>query len=265
MDTAKNRDLDSLNLKLNTQYSFNSLNEETESSQLEGSKAEIKDDSVKSSIALYSSCKRKDIHNNFCLLKQQLNHESFQRKTQIDSLLKKCKSKVFRTIHQALKNCLRVKLERLPQNFITNINIEFNKDCLNKTIYEIYNTHNLIGNIDNLLENKKVFEDKILLFKNFLSLTFKEIFEFYLSSKQYIKDFEYIKKREGEGFAILFNYVSKVFVPYFEKFKGNTCSLKKDPKATKENSSICNSEEGEDSVGKTGYNEDLKFSMLENN
>jgi hypothetical protein len=164
---------------------------------------------------------RKYIHSNFFFLKNKLNLTGFKRKTQIDSLLKKCKSKAFRTIHEALKNCLKIKLLRLPQNFITNIKIDFNKKYLNKTILEIYKEHGIIESIEDYIEKGYLLENKIDLFRDFSSLTFRQVFEKYLDSRQYIKDYNHIQKREGDGFAILFNYISKVYVVYYEKSIGN--------------------------------------------
>lgn len=165
--------------------------------------------------------KRKTIHATFLLLKKKLNLENFMRKTQIDSLLKKCKSKAFRTIHEALKKCLKVKLPRLPQPFITNIKIDFNKVHLEKSIYEIYREYKIIPSVEEFIEKKYLYEDKINLFKDFLNLTFRDVFEYYINSKQYVKDYNHIVEREGEPFAILFNYISKIFVQYYLKSKGN--------------------------------------------
>jgi hypothetical protein len=154
------------------------------------------------------------------------------RKTQIDSLLKKCKSKAFKTIHEALKKCLNIKLPRLPQNFITNIKIDFNKIYLEKSILEIYKEHKIISSIEEFMSKKYLIEDKVQVFKDFLSLTFRNVFEYYINSKQYVKDYYHIQQREGEKFAILFNYISKIFIQYYTKSKGNR------PKGTKKS---CNS------------------------
>ena len=174
--------------------------------------------------------KRKSIHSSFLFLKKELKIEKFKRKTQIDSLLKKCKSKAFLTIHEALKNCLKIKLTRLPQQFITNIKIEFNKCYLDKTIYEIYNEYEIIPSIDEFIEKDYILEEKKTIFQNFLSLTFKNVFESYISSKQYIKDYHHIVNREGEPFAILFNFISKIFIQYYTKSKGNRNKVKKEIK-----------------------------------
>lgn len=167
------------------------------------------------------SKRRRSLHSTFLLLKKKLNLEQFMRKTQIDSLLKKCKSKAFKTIHEALKKCLNIKLPRLPQHFITNIKIDFNKVCLEKTILDIYREHKIIPSVEDFVNKKYLIEDKLQVFKDFLSLTFRNVFEYYINSKQYVKDYYHIQQREGEKFAILFNYISKVFIQYYTKSKGN--------------------------------------------
>jgi hypothetical protein len=165
--------------------------------------------------------KRKKLHATFLLLKKRLNLENFMRKTQIDSLLKKCKSKAFKTIHEALKKCLSIKLPRLPQNFITNIKIDFNKIYLEKTIMDIYKEFNIIPSVEEFLEKGYLLEDKVTIFRDFLNLKLKSVFEYYLNSKQYVNDYYHIHQREGEKFAVLFNYISKVFIQYYTKSKGN--------------------------------------------
>jgi len=167
------------------------------------------------------SKKRRSLHSTFLLLKKKLNLEQFMRKTQIDSLLKKCKSKAFKTIHEALKKCLNIKLPRLPQYFITNIKIDFNKIYLEKTIYDIYREYKIIPSVEEFISRKYLIDDKISIFVDFLNLTFKNVFEYYVNSKQYVKDYYHIMNREGEKFAILFNYISKVFIQYYTKSKGN--------------------------------------------
>jgi hypothetical protein len=180
-----------------------------------------------------SQKRRRNIHSTFLLLKKKLNLEQFMRKTQIDSLLKKCKSKAFKTIHEALKKCLNIKLPRLPQNFITNIKIDFNKVYLDKTIYDIYREFKIIPSVEEFLSKKYLIDDKVQIFRDFLNLTFKNVFEYYVNSKQYVKDYYHIMNREGEKFAILFNYISKVFIQYYTKSKGNKPKLRSDSEGNK--------------------------------
>lgn len=165
--------------------------------------------------------KGKSIHSKFLYLKRQLNLGHFMRKTQIDSLLKKCKSKAFKNIHEALRKCLSVKLDRLPQHFITNIKIEFNKYYLNKTILEIYQEFNIIKNLEDLHFKGFVIESRRKVLEDFLCLTFKQVFEYYINSHQFKKDYLQVSEKEGQNFAILFSYISQVFIQYYQKSRGN--------------------------------------------
>ena len=72
-------------------------------------------------------------HINFNNLRKKLGIDD-SRKTYIDSLWKKSKSKCLKAIHEVLKLSLNLLIERLPQNFITNIKIDFNKKYLVKSI-----------------------------------------------------------------------------------------------------------------------------------
>jgi len=165
--------------------------------------------------------KGKSIHSKFLYLKRQLNLGHFMRKTQIDSLLKKCKSKAFKNIHEALRKCLSLKLEKLPQLFITNIKIEFNKHYLNKTIIEIYQEFNIIKNLEDLNSKGYVIESRRKVLEDFLCLTFKQVFEYYINSHQFKKDYLQVSEKEGQNFAILFSFIAQVFIQYYQKSRGN--------------------------------------------
>ena len=89
--------------------------------------------------------KRNFIFQRFIQLKQELKLIKHIRKTQIDSLLKKLKSKLFKTIHNAIKHCIDSHLSNLPQLFITNIKIGTNKYYLTQIILSIYNEHNVFS------------------------------------------------------------------------------------------------------------------------
>jgi len=165
--------------------------------------------------------KGKSIHSKFLYLKRQLNLGHFMRKTQIDSLLKKCKSKAFKNIHEALRKCLSVRLERLPQLFITNIKIDFNKYYLSRSILEIYQEFNIIKSLDDLVDRRHVIESRKKILEDFLSLTFKQVYEYYINSHQFKKDYLQISEREGQKFAILFSYIAQIFIQYYQKSRGN--------------------------------------------
>jgi hypothetical protein len=105
---------------------------------------------------------------NFLEFKKVLNFKRAQRKTKIDSILKKCKSKFFRAIQESIKKLLsdsnnnsNNNLIRLPQSFITNINIDYNKQFMNKSLLQIYMDLNVIQNYKDLFYNSNQNQIKI--------------------------------------------------------------------------------------------------------
>lgn len=164
-------------------------------------------------------------HSEFILFRSTLQLKRVLRKTRIDSLLKKCKSKVFRTIQEAinlLTNLSNNKDNRLPQSFITNINIEYNKKYLLKPLEQIYRDCNIFNSTDHLIqENPSMSEEDKAYLKILLSMTHKDAFESYIKSSRYQSDYNYIRQREGEKYAILFDYVAKIYVLYFLNGRGN--------------------------------------------
>jgi hypothetical protein len=174
---------------------------------------------MKSEIPCFIS--RISFHKTFTDLKDSLKLDKFCRKSQIDSLLKKSKSKVMRAIQEAIKFCLKTKLDRLPQNFITNIKIEFNKKYLNKTILEIYQEFGIISSFETLEQKNIIKNEKKDLLKELLSMEFKKVYNFYITSKIFLNDFQMIFQREGYEFATLFKYISSIFVNYYTYSKGN--------------------------------------------
>jgi len=166
---------------------------------------------------------RNSFHSEFILFRKALQLKRILRKTKIDSLLKKCKSKVFRTIQEAINLLSNItnKDVRLPQGFITNINIEENKKWLMTSLLEIYQEFKVINTLDEWIVEHSVHPESEGYLRKLLEMTYKDAFEAYLKSARYLIDYNYIKQREGEKFAILYDYVSKVLINYFLYGKGN--------------------------------------------
>ena len=162
----------------------------------------------------------KTFHKQFQELKTQLNIQN-TRKTHIDSLLKKIKSKCLKAIHEVLKNCLNLLVGRLPQNFITNIKIDFNKHYLDKTIGDIYFDFKLLPSYNEIYEKNLIRKGKNALFNEIYNMQFKEVYNTYLESNLFVKDFEKIKGRDGEEIALLYEYVAKNMCEYYLLSKGN--------------------------------------------
>jgi hypothetical protein len=173
---------------------------------------------------LYSNnSKSLSFHSDFVKFRQNLNFKKQMRKLRIDSILKKCKSKMFKAVQESV-NCLlnlHSKQNRLPQAFITDINIESNKLYFGKCIIEIYKEFELLSSFEEIAQNFTVVEGKKDLLRGILSMTYKEAYESYLCSMRYLQDLSSIKMREGEKYAELFNYVAKMFLPYYSYGKGN--------------------------------------------
>ena len=161
--------------------------------------------------------KEKSINNFneiFLSIRKKL-HIKHSRKSGVDSLLKKAKCKFFQTVHNIMKYCLSITVNRLPQVFITNITIEYNLNFLEKTIFQIYKEFDLIQNI-------KLIDDEIIkiqnkeLFKIFTKYKFYELYEIYIESKCYQKDKNKVINKNGKNIGILYEFVSKNFIFYYK-------------------------------------------------
>ena len=161
-----------------------------------------------------------NFHLNFNMLKKKLNIEN-TRKTHVDSILKKTKSKFLKAIHEILKVCINKLISRLPQNFITNIKIDYNKFYLKKTIGEIYKEFNILPSFKEIKDNNLIRKDKLYLLEQVYNSTFENIYIVYLESEIYKKDYKKILEKDGEKMAILYDYVSKNMCNYYLLSKGN--------------------------------------------
>lgn len=174
--------------------------------------------------------KRRDFYDQFMSLKKSLGISTNVRKGQIDSFLKKTKSKLFKSIHQSIKKCVYLKLKKIPQSLITNIKIDFNKNLMEKTIMSLYVQNKVFLSYDFLKHNGFIVDGKDEILKKLLDLTVKEAYENYLESKLFIKDCGSIAAKEGKSFAVLFEFVSKIFTQYYQINKGNRAKLNLKPK-----------------------------------
>ena len=161
-----------------------------------------------------------NFHLNFNHLRVKLGIDD-SRKTHIDSLLKKAKSKCLKAIHEVLKLCLNLLIGRLPQVFITNIKIDFNKIYLTKTIGEIYHEFNLLPTFEEILKKNLIRKGKINLLNEIYNSKFETVYQIYLCSDMYKKDYEKIYHKDGEKIATLYDYVAKNMCEYYLLSKGN--------------------------------------------
>lgn len=166
----------------------------------------------------------RSFHSRFTTLKQSLEVGN-SRKTHLDSLLKKAKSKCLKAIHEVLKNCLNLIVGRLPQDFITNVKIDFNQNYLNKKVKDIYIEFNLLPTVEEINNKKLIRKGKSELLNEILNMQLKNTFAIYLDSELYFKDLEKIERRDGKKIATLYDYVSKNMCDYFLLSKGNKKKL----------------------------------------
>ena len=183
----------------------------------------------------------------FTLLRKKLQIKNL-RKNHLDSLLKKIKGKFCKAIHEGLKVCLNLLINRLPQSFITNITLDYNKKMLNKKIIEIYDEYKILPEIDKLKNYLK--NDKKEIFFDFIHQKYKECYDSYIKSDRFKKDLNEIVMLEGKKFGILYEFVAINFILYYEN---NQQIFKK----TEEEKSLDISKEKEDI--KNEINEDKKL------
>ena len=165
--------------------------------------------------------------NEIILTIRRKLHIKHSRKSEVDSLLKKAKCKFFQTVHNIMKYCLNITVNRLPQIFITNINIEYNRNYLEKTIIQIYTEFDLIQEvkiIDEIDDNIIRIKNKEL-FKLFTKYKFYELYEEYIGSQCYKKDIDKVKYKNGKNIGILYEFVSKNFIYYYMNNKNKIVKL----------------------------------------
>ena len=117
-----------------------------------------------------------------------------------------------------MKFSLSIKVKRLPQPFITNITIEYNRYYLEKTIIQIYKEFNLILNQQKIDDNIIKIQNKEL-FKEFYKYTFEDLYNAYLESECYKKDLNAIFLKNGKNIGILYEFVSKNLINYYKTNK----------------------------------------------
>jgi hypothetical protein len=172
-------------------------------------------------------------NDTFYAIKKNL-HIKQSRKYQVDSLLKKAKCKFFQIIHTIMKYCLSIRVKRLPQPFITNITIEYNRYYMEKTIVQLYNEFNLFSNIEK-------FDDEIIkiqnkeLFKVFSKYKLDDLYNVYIESQSYKKDLKEVVVKNGKNVGILYEFVSKNLIYYYRNNKSKIPLKKKESSETENN------------------------------
>ena len=143
------------------------------------------------------------------------------RKNRMDCIIKKVKTKYMNAIHDSIKYCVKLNINKLPQYFITNIKIEYNKMYLNKTVEQIYTEFHIIPSVNELINKKLIKKGKIGLLINLMNSPLKDIYQYYLQSDLYKYHRKCILKKEGENSAKLYDYIAENICKYFLYNKGN--------------------------------------------
>ena len=175
-------------------------------------------------------------------------HIKHSRKTEVDSLLKKAKCKFFQNVHKIMKYCLNIPLNRLPQVFITNITIEYNRNYLEKTIFQIYKDFDLIQNLK-ILDDQVIKIENKELFKIFTKYKFYELYQEYIQSQCYKNDKNQVINKNGKNIGILYEFVSKNFIFYYMNSKNKIIKID-EYNNNNQNCHICNKKDDNKEIGK---------------
>ena len=187
----------------------------------------------------------KDLRNNFQGIFSYIKKKfqiKFSRKSHIDSLLKKCKGKFFKTIHEIMNMSLNIMVKRLPQKFITNITIEYNQKYLKKNIIQVYQEFNLLPDYNTLKEKDLIKTNKKQPFEQFCSHSLINLYNIYIQSQRYFQDINEVKKHDGRRIGLLYQFVSKNFCNYFENNKPHMLKTReelKDNSNSNKKNNIC--------------------------
>ena len=160
------------------------------------------------------------LYSTFKYLKEKYNINN-SRKNRLDCIVKKVKTKYLNAIHEAIKYCVNLKIGKLPQNFITNVKIEYNKLYFNKTVEQIYTEFNILPSLNELINKNLIKIGKKELLINLMNNSLKNIYQYYLISDLYKYHRMCIIKKEGENPGRLYDYVAQNMCIYFIYNKGN--------------------------------------------
>lgn len=210
---------------------------------------------------LYSKLSFNSIYN-FIKKKHQIRNS---RKYNSDSLLKKVKGKFFKEVNDCLQKCLSIKIHRLPQCFITNITIDYNKFFLDKNLFFIYKYFEILPenqDIEELIKNGKCRKGNENLLRYLCYSNIVELYDNYVESNIYKREVEFIKKTEGRKACMLFQFVSENFALYYINCKSPTHSNKiinniDINKAEENNIENYLEKNGEESINKTSEETNL--------
>ena len=136
------------------------------------------------------------------------------RKSQIDSLLKKCKEKFFKTIHEIMNKCLTIVVKRLPQFF------------LEKTVIQIYQEFNNLPDYKSFQDKNMIKPSKEKLFREFCHYSLNTLYDIYCESQRFQNEINEIHTQEGKRIGHLYEFVALNFSAYYKYSKPHQCKDK---------------------------------------
>ena len=152
---------------------------------------------------------------NFTCLRKKLQIK-LTRKTYIDSILKKCKGRFFKAINDCLRKCTFIYIHKLPQRFITDISIDYNKSFFNYTTIDLYRYFNLKPfNKDEIENSNFCIKGKENYLKFILSSKLSDLYSIFIESKRYKREVESIKNNSGVKMSLLYQFVSENYYNYY--------------------------------------------------
>ena len=166
--------------------------------------------------------KRISFPKSFSYLRKKLQVKQ-SRKTHIDSILKKCKARFFKAISDCLKQCVKIKIKKFPQSFVTNISIEYNKYILKLTVSELYKSLKLSNCILDKCNENCFYSGKESYFKYIYYSKISDLYSTYLQSKRYKREIEGIKTNLGIKMLLLYEFVSENFINYYTFSQPHFC------------------------------------------
>ena len=141
---------------------------------------------------------------------------NYTRKLHIDSILKKCKGRFFKAISECVRKCIKINVPKFPQNFITNIAIEYNQKFIDFTIEDLYQHFHLLPySINDILEKKYCAKDKEIYLRYIFLSKINTLYIQYVQSNRYKRMLELIKNKKGVKIAKLYQFVADNFVNYY--------------------------------------------------
>ena len=153
------------------------------------------------------------------------------RKLKPDSLRKKIKARFHKRLRQIINKKLKEAgskfyFDMLPQSFITNINIGFNKPLLNISMRELFQKtfgfkakdrekiNNNIKILNYLEDNSYLNNDKI---REFLDSSYKEIIRKYLGGNYLLEDIERLEKEgEKDEYINRYSFIALHWIEFYE-------------------------------------------------